>query len=103
VSLERGPLSLWSTIEELFERESSDSRSRKPRLRPYGIRRADYATPLCPQKLTVTSPASGVLSAGIVRSRIQTAEFVCFRLLYFLRLSLKMYVLVDLQIHIFLT
>jgi hypothetical protein len=33
------------------------------------IRRADYASPLFPQKLTQTSPTSGGHSVGIVRSR----------------------------------
>jgi hypothetical protein len=36
VGLERGPLSLMRIIEELFERKSSGSGSRKPRLRPWG-------------------------------------------------------------------
>jgi hypothetical protein len=31
----------------------------------YGIRRADYATPLYPQKLALTSPTSGGSSCGI--------------------------------------
>jgi hypothetical protein len=43
-----------------------------------GIRRADYATPLYPQKLLLTSPTSGGRSVGIVRSRTQATEFVCF-------------------------
>jgi hypothetical protein len=47
--LERGPLSLVSTIEELLARESNGS---DLETREYGrIRRADYATLLCPQKL----------------------------------------------------
>jgi hypothetical protein len=56
VGLERGPLSLMSTIEELLERKSSSSKSRKPRLRPYDIR---CATGLYPQKLALTSSTSG--------------------------------------------
>jgi hypothetical protein len=48
--------------------------SRKPRLRPYGIRSADHATPLYSQKLALTSPTSGGRSVGIVRSRTQTME-----------------------------
>jgi hypothetical protein len=35
-----------------------------------------YATPLYPQKLTITSPTSGGPSVGIVRSRTQDTEFV---------------------------
>jgi hypothetical protein len=72
VSLERGPLSLVSTIEELLGRESSGfgleireygrSPSRWPRSSPY------------PQKLVLTSPTSGGRSAGIVRSRTQAIE-----------------------------
>jgi hypothetical protein len=33
---------------------------------------------LYPQKLALTSPTSGGLSVGIVHSRTQTTEFVCF-------------------------
>jgi hypothetical protein len=73
VDLERGPLSLVGTIEELLGRKSSGSGLGN---RDYG--RADYATPLYPQKFTLTSPASGCGSVGIVRSRIQATEFVCF-------------------------
>jgi hypothetical protein len=40
------------------------------------IRRADYATPRCPQKLALTLPTSYVRSVGIVRSRTQATEFV---------------------------
>jgi hypothetical protein len=47
VGLERGPLSLVSTTEELLD----------------------------PQKLAITSPTSGGRSVGIVRSRTQTMEF----------------------------
>jgi hypothetical protein len=36
VGLERGPLSLVSTIEELLARNNSGSGSRKPRIRPWG-------------------------------------------------------------------
>jgi hypothetical protein len=44
-----------------------------------GIRRADYATPLYPQMLALTSPTIGVRSVGIVLSRTQTTEFVFVR------------------------
>jgi hypothetical protein len=50
MGLERGPLSLVSTIES-----------------------ADHATPL---KLTQTSSTSGGRSVGIVRSRAKATEFV---------------------------
>jgi hypothetical protein len=47
VALERGPLNLVSTIEELFGRKSSGF---GPESRNYGqgIPRADHATPLFP-------------------------------------------------------
>jgi hypothetical protein len=47
-----------------------------PRLRPWGIRRTDNATPLHPQKLALTSPKSGGRSVGIVRSRTKATELV---------------------------
>jgi hypothetical protein len=51
-------------------------RSRKPKLRPYGIRRADYATPLYQQKMALTSPRSGGHSVGIVSSRTEATELL---------------------------
>jgi hypothetical protein len=68
VSLERGPLSLVTTIQELLGRKSSGSSLEN---REYGRRDLprDYATPLYPQKLAVTSPTIGGRSVGIVRSR----------------------------------
>jgi hypothetical protein len=77
VGLERGPLSLVSTIVELLERRSSGSGLEN---REYG-RRDPSPWPrgtLYPQKLALTSPTSGGHSVGIVRSRTQTTEFVCF-------------------------
>jgi hypothetical protein len=70
VGLERGPLRLVSTTEELLERKSSGSDVEE---REYGRRdpsRWLHGT-LCPQKLVISSPTSGGLSAGIVRSRTQ--------------------------------
>jgi hypothetical protein len=43
-----------------------------------GICHADHVAPLYQQKLALTSPTSGGCSVGIVRSRTQTTEFVCF-------------------------
>jgi hypothetical protein len=68
VGLERGPLSLVSTTEELLGRKRSGSCLKN---REYGRR-----DPLYLQKLAITSPASGGRSVGIVRSRTQTMEFV---------------------------
>jgi hypothetical protein len=66
VGLERGPLSLVSTIEELLERKSSGSGLEN---REYGleIRHADY--------VALTSQASVGPSVGIARSRSQATEF----------------------------
>jgi hypothetical protein len=41
-----------------------------------GIRRADNATPLYPQKLALNSPTSGGLSVGVVRSRTKATELI---------------------------
>jgi hypothetical protein len=76
VGLERGPLSLVSTIEELLERKSSGSGLKSRDFTAVGIRRADHAARLYPQKLALTSPTSGSRSVGIVRSRTQATEFV---------------------------
>jgi hypothetical protein len=74
VGLERGPLSLVSTTEELLERKSRGSglenrvySCRDPSLRQRGT--------LYPQNLALTSPTSGGLSVGIVRSGTQATEF----------------------------
>jgi hypothetical protein len=74
VGLERGPLSLVSTTEELLGRISSSSveycrgdPSRSPR-----------GTTLYSQKLALTSPTRGCHWVGIVRSRIQATESVLF-------------------------
>jgi hypothetical protein len=68
VGLERDPLSLVSTIEELLERKSSG----------IGIESREYdrkdpsrlpRDTLFPQKLALTSPTSGGRLVGIVLSR----------------------------------
>jgi hypothetical protein len=67
VSLERDPLSLVSTTEELLERKSSGSGLE---IREYG-RRDPSPCPrgiFYPQKLALTSPKSGGLSIGTVCS-----------------------------------
>jgi hypothetical protein len=74
VGLERGPLSLVSTIEELLGRKSSGS----------GLENLEYDLKdpsrwqrgtLYPQKLALTSPSSGGSSVGVVRSLTQATEF----------------------------
>jgi hypothetical protein len=73
VGMERGPLSLVNTIEELLGRNSSGSGLD---IRECG-RRDPLRSPrdtLNPQKLAVTSPTSGGRSAGIVRSRTKAME-----------------------------
>jgi hypothetical protein len=77
MGLERGPLSLVSTVEELLERKCSGSGlerqeygRRDPSRRPRGT--------LYKQKLALTSPTSGGCFVGIVRSRTQTTEFRFF-------------------------
>jgi hypothetical protein len=67
VGLERGPLSLVSTIEELLGRKSSGP---GPEIREYGRRDPSCCQrgTLYPQKLALTSPTSGGRSVGIVRS-----------------------------------
>jgi hypothetical protein len=74
VGLERGPLSLVSTTEELLDKKSSGAclenweyGRRDPSRWPRGT--------LHPQNLATTSPRSGSRSVGIVRSRTKTMEF----------------------------
>jgi hypothetical protein len=64
-----------SATEELVERESSGS-GVETEIIAVGIRRADYATLLYPQKSALTSPKSCGRSVGLVRSRTQATEFV---------------------------
>jgi hypothetical protein len=74
VGLERDPLSLVSTIEELLERKSIGSGLE---IREYGRRdpsRLPHGT-LYPQNLALTSTTSGGHSVGIVRCRTKATEF----------------------------
>jgi hypothetical protein len=77
LGLERGPLSLMSTIEELLERKSSGSGLE---IREYGRRDLSRwpRSTICAQKLELTSPSSGGRSVGIVRSRTQATGFSFF-------------------------
>jgi hypothetical protein len=73
--LERGPLSLVSTIEELLGRNSSGF---GPENREY-YRRDPSRQPrdiVCPQKLALTSQTSGGHPVGIVRSLTRATELV---------------------------
>jgi hypothetical protein len=74
VGLERGPLSLVSTIEELLGSESSGSGLEN---RQYGCRDPLHWSrdTLYPQKLALSSPSSGGRLVGIVRSRTKDTEF----------------------------
>jgi hypothetical protein len=74
VGLERGPLSLVSTIEELLDRKVA-ALVQKTENTAVWIRHADHEGNRYPQKLAITSPTSGGLSVGIVRSLTQTLEF----------------------------
>jgi hypothetical protein len=74
MGLERGPLSLVGTSEELLGRKSSgcgleirEYSHRDPLWRPCGT--------LYPQKLAIISPTSGGRSVGIVCSQTQAMEF----------------------------
>jgi hypothetical protein len=80
VALERGPLSLVSTTEELLGSNSSGS----------GLENREYGggdplrwprNILYPRKLALTSPTSGSRSIGIVRWRTKATEFVFARFL----------------------
>jgi hypothetical protein len=75
VGLERGPLSLVSTTEELLGRNSSGSGLES---REYGhedpLRLPRDTVYL--QNLALTSPTSGSRSVGIVHSRTKAMEFV---------------------------
>jgi hypothetical protein len=77
VGLERGPLSLVSTTEELLGRKSRGSGlenweygRREPSRWPRGT--------IYPQKFALTSPTSGDRSVCIVRSWTQATEFSFF-------------------------
>jgi hypothetical protein len=63
-----------STTEELLDRKVA-APVQKTENTAVGIRHADHLAPLYPQKLAITSPTSGGLSVGIVRSLTQTMEF----------------------------
>jgi hypothetical protein len=72
--LERGPLSLVNTTEELLGIKSSGSGLQSRKYGRRDVLRWPRGT-LYPQKLALTSPTSGGRSVGIVRSRTQATEF----------------------------
>jgi hypothetical protein len=75
VGLERGPLSLVSTTEELLERKSRGSGLE---IREYGRRdpsRCPRGTTY-PPNLALTWPTNGGRSVGIVRSRLKTVSYL---------------------------
>jgi hypothetical protein len=83
VGLEWGPLSLKNPTEELHGRKSSGfglENRENGRMDPLRWPRGT----LYPQKLALTSPTSGILSVGVLRSRTQATV-----LLLFLSLLLK--------------
>jgi hypothetical protein len=88
VDLERGPLSIVSTTEELLDRKIA-APVYKTENTAVENRHADHVEPSIRKKLAITSPTSGGRSAGIVRSRTQTMEFVCC-----LFLSLVLHILI---------
>jgi hypothetical protein len=92
VGMERRPLSLVTTTEELFDRKSSGSGLE---IREYGHRdpsRWPRGT-LYQQKLALTSPRSGGRSVGIVCLRTQATEFSFRHMSLPLRASELTYVL----------
>jgi hypothetical protein len=76
VGLERGPLSLVSTIEELLGRKSSGSGLENLNYGRRGSVTLTMRHHLSAKKLTVTSPTSGGRSVCIVFSWTQATEFV---------------------------
>jgi hypothetical protein len=74
MGLERGPLSLVSTTEELLDRKVA-ALVYKTENTVVGIRHADHVAPLSAKKLAITSLTSSGRSVGIVRSQTQTMEF----------------------------
>jgi hypothetical protein len=84
VGLERGPISLVSTIEELLEIKSSGSGLES---REYGRRIPSRWTrvTIYARQLALTSPTSGGHSVGIVRSRTQATEFLSVQVVVILK------------------
>jgi hypothetical protein len=75
VGLERGPLSLVSTTEELLDRKVA-APVYKTENTAVGIRHAEHVAFSVSKKLAITSPTNGGRSVGIVRSRTQAMEYM---------------------------
>jgi hypothetical protein len=75
VGLERGPLSLVSTTDELLDRKVA-APVYKTENTAVGISHADHVASSIRKKLAITLPTSGGRSVGIVRSRTQAMEFI---------------------------
>jgi hypothetical protein len=84
LGLERGPLSLVSTTEELLGRKSSGSGLE---MREYGHRGSVAFTVRHPQKLALTSLTRGSRSVGIVLSRTKATELVSLYIYHQFRCS----------------
>jgi hypothetical protein len=74
VCLERGPLSLVSTTEELFDGKVA-APVWKTKNTTVGFRHADHVASSIRKKFAITSPTSDDRSVGIVLSRTKTMEF----------------------------
>jgi hypothetical protein len=72
VGLERSPLSLVISTEELLDRAAVPVY--KTENTALGIRHSDHVAPCTRKKLAITSPTIGGRSVGIVRSWTQTME-----------------------------
>jgi hypothetical protein len=75
MGLERGPISLVSTTEELLDRKVAAPVYKTENM-TVGISHADHVAPSISKKLAITSPKNGGRSVGIVRSQTQAMEFV---------------------------
>jgi hypothetical protein len=75
VGLERDPLSLVITTEELLGRNNSGSSLESQEYSHWDLLRWPHDT-LYPQKLTLTSPTSSVPSVSIVHLRAKAMKFV---------------------------
>jgi hypothetical protein len=92
VRLERVPLSLVSTIEELLGRKSSGA---VLEIRKYG-RGDPLRWPFYRQNLALTCLTSGGRSVGIVRSRTKATEFFILRIIHIFIHKLRILLCVSL-------